>query len=35
MKKLCGGIDLNTNNSVIVMLDEEDHVQCRKRLPND
>lgn len=35
MKKLYGGIDLHGNNSVVVVLDEEDHVQYRKRLPNE
>ena len=35
MKKLYGGIDLHSNNSVVVVLDEEDHVQYRKRLPNE
>jgi transposase len=33
--KLYGGIDLHSNNSVIALLDENDAVQYRKRLPND
>lgn len=35
MKPLYGGIDLHANNSVIVVLDEEDQIVYRKRLPND
>ncbi len=35
MKTLYGGIDLHANNSVIIVLDEEDQVVYRKRLPND
>jgi transposase len=35
MKPLYGGIDLHANNSMIVVLDEEDQVVYRKRLPND
>ncbi len=35
MKKLYGGIDLHGHNSVVVVLDEEDRVQYRKRLPNE
>ena len=34
MKTLYGGIDLHANNSVIVLLDEQDRVVSRKRLPN-
>jgi transposase len=30
-----GGIDLHSNNSVVVLLDEEDQVVYEKRLPND
>jgi len=33
--KLYGGIDLHSNNSVIALLDEEDRVVYRRRLPND
>jgi len=33
--KLYGGIDLHSNNSVIALLDEEDQVVYRRRLPND
>ena len=33
--KLCGGIDLHSNNSVVVLCDEHDDVVYRKRLPND
>lgn len=33
--KLYGGIDLHSNNSVIALLDEEDHPVYRKRLDND
>jgi len=33
--KLYGGIDLHSNNSVIALLDEEDKVIYRRRLPND
>src|SRR4030095_16198765 len=32
---LYGGIDLHANNSVIVLLNEQDEVIYRKRLPND
>lgn len=35
MNKLYGGIDLHANNSVIVILDEQDQVQYRKRVPNE
>jgi transposase len=35
MNKLYGGIDLHANNSVIVVLDEQDQVQYRKRLSNE
>ena len=30
-----GGIDLHSNNSVVAMIDENDHVVGQKRLPND
>jgi transposase len=33
--KLYGGIDLHSNNSVMALLDEEDKVVYRRRLPND
>jgi transposase len=33
--KLYGGIDLHSNNSVIAVLDEQDKVVYRCRLPND
>ena len=33
--KLYGGIDLHSNNSVVALLDEQDQVVYRKRLPND
>jgi len=33
--KLYGGIDLHSNNSVIALLDEEDKLVYRRRLPND
>ena len=32
---LYGGIDLHANNSVIVLLNEQDKVIYRKRLAND
>ena len=32
--KYCG-IDLHSNNSVIVVIDDEDRVVARKRLPNE
>ena len=32
---LYGGIDLHANNSVIVLLNEQDAVIYQKRLPND
>ena len=35
MNKLYGGIDLHANNSVVVVLDEQDHVVFHKRLPNE
>lgn len=35
MKQLYGGIDLHANNSVVVVLDEEDQVRYQKRLPNE
>jgi transposase len=33
--KLYGGIDLHSNNCVVVLSDEEDKVVYRRRLPND
>ena len=33
--KLYGGIDLHSNNSVIALLDGEDRIVHRRRLPND
>lgn len=33
--KLYGAIDLHSNNSVIVILDEQDRVLLRRRLPNE
>ena len=35
MRKLYGGIDLHSNNSVVVVLDEADQVRYQKRVPND
>ena len=35
MKKLYGGIDLHANNSVIVILDDDDQIVYRKRVPNE
>ncbi len=35
MNKLYVGIDLHSNNSVVVVADEEDKVMYRKRLPNE
>ena len=32
---LYGGIDLHANNSVVVLLNEQDQVVYQKRLPND
>ena len=32
--KYCG-IDLHSNNSLVSVLDEEDHVVAEKRVPND
>ena len=32
---LYGGIDLHANNSVVVLLNEQDEVIYQKRLPND
>ena len=34
MTTLYGGIDLHANNSMIVLLDEQDHIVFRKRFPN-
>jgi len=33
--RLYGGIDLHSNNHVVVLSDEEDRIAYRKRLPND
>jgi transposase len=33
--KLYGGIDLHSNNNVIVIIDEKGEVKARKRLEND
>jgi hypothetical protein len=33
--KLYGGIDLHANNSVVVVIDEQDHTVYQKRLHND
>ena len=33
--KLYGGIDLHSNNNVVALLDEEDHVVLRARLANE
>ena len=33
--KLYGGIDLHSNNSVTALLDQEDKVVYRRRLPNE
>jgi transposase len=33
--KLYGGIDLHSNNSVVALLEEGDHVVYRQRLPNE
>ncbi len=33
--KLYGGIDLHSNNSVLALLDEDERLVYRKRLPND
>ncbi len=35
MNKLYGGIDLHANNSVIVLVDEQEQVVYEKRIPND
>jgi transposase len=35
MDKLYGGLDLHANNSVIVVLDQQDQVRYQKRLPNE
>jgi hypothetical protein len=32
---LYGGIDLHANNSVVVVINEQDQVIYQKRLPND
>jgi len=33
--KRYGGIDLHSNNNVLALLDEEERLVYRKRLPND
>jgi len=33
--ELYGGIDLHSNNNVIVLTDEQDQVVLRRRLPNE
>ena len=33
--RLYGAIDLHSNNSVLVILDEQDRVVYERRLPND
>jgi transposase len=33
--KLYGGIDLHSNNSLVVLADEQDRVVYRRRPPND
>lgn len=35
MTKLYGGIDLHANNSVIVLVDDQEQVVDEKRTPND
>ncbi len=35
MNKLYGGIDLHANNSVVVVLNEQDEVMFHKRVPNE
>ena len=35
MNQLYGGIDLHTNNRVIVLVDDQDQVVYEKRIPND
>ena len=32
--KLYGGIDLHSNNHVLVLIDEQDKIVYQKRLPN-
>jgi len=34
MKKLYAAIDLHSNNSVVVVIDEQDRVVYERRLPN-
>jgi hypothetical protein len=34
-KMMYSGIDLHSNNSVVAVIDEGDHVVAQKRLPND
>ena len=35
MNQLYGGIDLHANNSVIVLVDDQEQVVYEKRIPND
>jgi transposase len=35
MEKLYGGIDLHANNSVVVVLNEQDQVVSQKRISNE
>ncbi len=35
MNQLYGGIDLHANNSVLVLVDEQEQVVFEKRIPND
>lgn len=35
MNKLYGGIDLHANNSVVVVLNDQDQVVFQKRIPNE
>jgi transposase len=35
MNELYGGIDLHSNNNVVVVIDQEGKVLCRRRLDND
>ena len=35
MTRLYGAIDLHSNNSMVVVIDEQDRVVYERRLPND
>ena len=35
MVKLYGAIDLHSNNSMTVLLNEKDEMEYKKKLPND